>query len=98
MKSAPTPSRRAPSPAITEDWAKVYEARNAISPLLMVMGSLDTAPQRMVHIWPYHTLDGRSAARGEAGKTGVWPPKSAPGAVMSMQSELFIAAAFSPLS
>ena len=85
-------------PVIDEAWAAVYERRNAISPMLMVMASLDTAPQRMVHVWPYKTMDARAAARGEAGKTGIWPPKGGSEFVLSMQSEVFVATAFSPLS
>lgn len=85
-------------PVIDAAWAALYDQRNAISPMLLVMASLDTAPQRMVHVWPYKTMDTAAAARAVASKTGIWPPKGGAEFVLSMQSEVFVATAFSPLS
>lgn len=49
----------------------------------------------IIHVWTYDTLDQRTAIRAEAVKTGVWPPKLSE-FIVSMQSEIFIPAPFSP--
>jgi hypothetical protein len=49
----------------------------------------------ITHVWTYDTFEQRTATRAEAVKTGVWPPKIGE-FVVSMQSEIFIPAAFSP--
>ena len=78
-------------------WARVVEQRNTISPLLMVMGSIDTLPTKMVHLWPYASLDDRTRARAEASKLGIWPPPGGSSHVLSLRSEIFVPLAFSPL-
>ncbi len=79
-------------------WAKVVEERNKLSKLLMVMASVDTMPTRMVHIWPYSSLDQRASARAEAGKLGLFPPPGGSNQLLSLKSELFLPlAAISPL-
>lgn len=79
-------------------WADMIPRREKLSKLLMVMESLETAPKRMVHIWPYASLDERNAARGRAIAEGVWPPKADPEFLVSMQTELFLPTSFSPLT
>jgi hypothetical protein len=83
--------------ATSDAWSKVVPRRTEISKLLMVMASLDAAPQRMLHIWPYKTLDERVAARAAASKEGIWPPPGGSTHLLSLQSELFVATTFSPL-
>jgi hypothetical protein len=80
-----------------DGWAEYYERRNAISPLLFAGYAVSGKMPRMVHIWPYGSLDQRVALRRQANQTGAWP--APPGAVVlrAMQSELYLAAAFSPL-
>lgn len=85
--------------ASTSDaWSKVVPRRNEISKLLTVMASQDTAPQRLLHIWPYKSIEDRVAARATASKEGIWPPPGGSTHMLSLQSELFVATAFSPLS
>jgi hypothetical protein len=62
------------------------------------MGSMDTTPQRMLHIWPYASLDHRAATRARASKEGIWPPPGGSDHLLSLQSELFVPSPFSPLS
>lgn len=78
-------------------WSKIVERRNAMSKLLMVMGSIEGGPQRMVHIWPYRTIEDRVKARGQASKEGIWPPPGGSGKLTALQSELFLATGFSAL-
>lgn len=79
-------------------WADMIPRREKLSKLLMVMESLETAPKRMVHIWPYASLDERNAVRGRAISEGVWPPNAKPEFLVSMQTELFLPTPFSPLT
>jgi hypothetical protein len=78
-------------------WSKIVERRNAMSPLLMVMASIEEGPQRMVHIWPYNSIEDRVKARGQASKEGIWPPPGGSGKLTALQSELFVATGFSGL-
>lgn len=80
-----------------EAWSRVVERRQALSPLLMVMGSIDTLPTRMVHLWPYKTLDERFRVRAEASKMGIWPPPGGSNNVLSLRSDVFVPLTFSPL-
>lgn len=84
-------------PVTVDAWSKVIPRRNEISPLLMVMSSIEAGPTRMVHIWPYKSLDQRASARATASKEGIWPPAGGEH-LTSLQSELFIATKFSPLT
>jgi hypothetical protein len=79
-------------------WSKGIDRRTALSKLLVVMASLETVPQRMLHIWPYASLDERAAVRAQASKAGIWPPPGSSDHLLSLQSELFLATGFSPLS
>jgi hypothetical protein len=49
----------------------------------------------ITHIWTYDSFDQRVAIRAEAIKIGVWPPKTSE-FIVSMQTEIFLAAPFSP--
>lgn len=84
-------------PETEEAWSKVMERRHAMSPLLTIMGSIEGAPQKMVHIWPYKSIEDRVKARAQASKEGIWPPPGGSGKLTSLQSELFVATQFSDL-
>ncbi|KKB12242.1 hypothetical protein VE25_08250 [Devosia geojensis] len=84
-------------PETAEAWSKIVERRNAMSKLLMVMGSIEEGPQKMVHIWPYKTIEDRVKARAEASKEGIWPPPGGSAKLTALQSELFVATGFSGL-
>jgi hypothetical protein len=49
----------------------------------------------ITHIWTYDSFEQRIAIRAEAIKIGVWPPKTGE-FIVSMQTEVFLAAPFSP--
>jgi hypothetical protein len=80
-----------------EAWAKIIERRHAMSPLLTNMASIEEGPQKMVHIWPYQTIEARMAARAQASKEGIWPPPGGSAKLTNLQSELFVATSFSDL-
>ncbi|SLN56314.1 NIPSNAP family protein [Roseisalinus antarcticus] len=78
-------------------WAKIVERRNEISPLMMVMTSIEGGPQKIAHIWPYKSLDDRVKARAAASAEGIWPPPGGSTHLTSLQSELFVATGVSDL-
>lgn len=78
-------------------WEAAMPARSAVSPCLVAMYALDGSP-RFTHIWPAASLNERSAARAEAVRTGVWPPKGGPAwLTTNMRSNMFLPTAISPL-
>ncbi|MCI5074124.1 NIPSNAP family protein [Oricola sp.] len=80
-----------------EAWAKVIDRRDAMSPLLGIMASIEDAPKKMLHIWPYSALEDRVKARAQASKEGIWPPPGGSAQLTSLTSELGVATAASPL-
>ena len=84
-------------PETAEAWSKVVPRRNEISRVLTVMASIEEGPQKMVHIYPYKTIEERQAARAQASKEGIWPPPGGSGKLTALQNELFVATAYSSL-
>lgn len=84
-------------PETEEAWAKVIPRRHEMSMLLTIMASIEGAPQKLVHIWPYNTIEDRVKARAKASQEKIWPPPGGSGQLTSLQSELFTATAFSDL-
>jgi hypothetical protein len=78
-------------------WEAAMPARSAVSPCLVAMYALDGTP-RFTHVWPAASLNDRSAARAEAVRLGVWPPKGGPAwLTTNMKSNMFLPTAISPL-
>ena len=78
-------------------WEVALPERTKISPLVIAMVALD-GPARFTHIWPFASLDARSAARADAVKQGVWPPKGGPEWLTGeMTSTIMLPTAISPL-
>jgi hypothetical protein len=80
-----------------ERWEKVLPARMAFSKPLIVMHTMDGPGPRLIHIWPYASLEARDRIRAEAAKAGVWPVKGAPGSLLTQQSEIFLPGPVSPV-
>ena len=78
-------------------WSKVIPRRHEMSMLLTIMGSIEEGPQKMCHIWPYRTIEDRVKARKQASEEKIWPPPGGSAQLTSLQSELFVATAFSDL-
>lgn len=81
-----------------DSWTEFYPRRNEISRLLFALYAVTGPVPRMLHIWPYQSLDERVARRREANQSGAWPPPPGAASLRAMQSELFLAAPFSPLA
>lgn len=86
-------------PLTIERWEKALPTRQKLSNLLGALYSTTGAVTRFVHIWPYADLNERARIRGEAVKSGVWPPSSGggPNLLASQRSDIFLPAAFSPI-
>jgi hypothetical protein len=86
-------------PVTIERWQQALPARQKLSNMLCAMYSTSGAVTRFVHIWPYPDLNERARVRGEAVKTGVWPPSSGggPSLLVSQRTDIFLPAAFSPV-
>jgi len=78
-------------------WEKVLRARSEVSPLAIVMYAVNGVVPRFMHIWPYRTMNERMTLRDAAVQQGVWPPPGGLEHLESMQSEIYLPAAFSPL-
>ena len=78
-------------------WAKVIPRRHEMSMLLTIMASVEGGPQKLVHIWPYKTIEDRVRARAQASQEKIWPPPGGSAQLTSLQSELFLATGFSDL-
>ena len=62
-------------------------------------GDAGTA-SKLVHIWPYQSLDERIKIRNQATTDGVWPPKNEPGdtvEVLTQENKIMLPAPFSPM-
>ena len=50
---------------------------------------------QVIHVWPYEDLKQRADLRAKAAQEGGWPPKTTD-LILSMESQIFIPAPFSP--
>ena len=69
--------------------------RVKLSPLAALWHTEVGPLNEVTHVWPYESLDQRAEVRAAAVKTGVWPPNNGE-FLVSMQSEIYIPAPFSP--
>lgn len=84
-------------PPTLNAWNKAVEPRSRYSKLLSCMFAVGGEVPRIVHIWPYASLDERAVARNKSVAEGAWPPPGAPQHLKSMRSEIFVPAPFSPV-
>lgn len=81
-----------------ERWEKALPKRNERSKVLMAMNSVSGVTTRFIHIWPYKTMDERTAVRAGAVKDGIWPPPGGGEATLLLQqNDIYVPTAFSPI-
>jgi len=85
-------------PATIDLWREAVPHRVRISPLLAAMYAIDGRVPRLMHIWPYESLDARQALRQQAFDSGHWPPKGGLAHLRKFSSSLYLPARFSPLA
>jgi len=84
------------SPTIAA-WEKQAPARQKLSSILAAMYSVSGEVTRFLHIWPYPSLEVRAQTRKTAIETGVWPPPGGPDYLLTMRTDIFLPAPFSPI-
>lgn len=86
--------------ATLDGWANAVPSRTThdYSPLTAAFYATNGATPRIMHIWPYRTLEERLEVRTRTVKEGVWPPKGGPAQLLDMQSTIYLPADFSPLN
>ncbi|MDQ2801368.1 MAG: NIPSNAP family protein [Pseudomonadota bacterium] len=82
-------------PAFEERFGAGLPARAKLSPLAAFWHTEVGPLNRVIHVWPYESLEARTRIRAEAIASGVWPPKVGEFCV-AQQSEVFLPAPFSP--
>lgn len=80
---------------VEKRFADGLPAREKLSKLTALWHTEVGALNEITHIWTYDSFEQRMAIRTEAVKTGVWPPPIRD-FIVSMNSEIFIPAPFSP--
>jgi NIPSNAP len=78
-------------------WQAAMPARLELSPNVIVMHTID-GPPRFTHIWPYRSLDERTAIRTKAVSIGVWPPKGGSSHLAIMTNGIWMPTEISPLT
>jgi NIPSNAP protein len=84
-------------PELRARWENALPARRALSKPLIMMHSTDGAGPRLIHIWPYASLEERHEIRTKVADLGLWPPKGPSGTLLAMQSEIFVPGPISPI-
>jgi hypothetical protein len=80
-----------------EAWTKKAPERMKLSPILAAMYSVTGEVTRFMHIWPYPDLITRANTRKTAIETGVWPPPGGPDHLLTMHTDIYLPAPFSPI-
>src|SRR5262245_28873388 len=78
-------------------WEKQAPARMKLSPILAAMYSVSGEVTRFMHVWPYPDLTTRANTRKTAIETGVWPPPGGPDQLVTMRTDIYLPAPFSPI-
>jgi hypothetical protein len=82
-------------PEFEKRFGEKLPERVKLSPLAALWHTEVGPLNEVTHVWTYDSLDQRTEVRAAAVKTGVWPPNNGE-LLVSMQSEIFIPAPFSP--
>jgi len=84
------------TPKLKEAWLQKIEGRSKMTPALLAGTTEFGELNKLIHIWPYESLEQRSATRKKAVETGTWPPDTGH-LIMDMQNKIMMPAPFSPL-
>ncbi|WP_416964914.1 NIPSNAP family protein [Streptomyces sp. Agncl-13] len=84
-------------PGTIQGWRRALPERDPIDPVTVVMYALD-GPERIVHVWPFQSLDERVRIRRELYAAGTWPPPGGPERIAHATSTIAWPVPGSPLS
>jgi hypothetical protein len=82
--------------SLLELWRPALPARLQLAPWVTAMYALSGKAPRLLHIYPWASLEQRAATRDAVRAIG-WPPPGAPGQILDQETTIYLAAAFSPL-
>jgi hypothetical protein len=82
-------------PDLADRWKGHLPLRTKLSPLAGVFTSDLGELNQWIHIWPYKSLDERTAVRNKAAEIGTWPPLE--NNALRQESKILLAAPFSPM-
>ncbi len=81
-------------------WDEALHIRTKHSPISVVMQGETGTINKLLHIWPYKTLDERQKIREDVIAEGLWPPKHPPGEGEEMalqENKILVPVPFSPM-
>ncbi len=84
-------------PGLIERWSEKIEGRQIFSPLVAGMYTEFGALNKWVHIWAYKDAAERFSVRAAASAGGQWPARNPPGVVVKQETQIVVAAPFSPI-
>jgi hypothetical protein len=91
-------------PKIVGAWEAALPGRLELSPLVFVGSSEAGAINKLLHIWPYRSLDERWELRKRIREAGLWPPlavarkRGLPSYdLLHMENKIVVPSAYSPL-
>jgi hypothetical protein len=77
-------------------WRPLLPARLQLAPWVTAMYALSGKAPRVLHIYPWASLDERARTRDAAQAVG-WPPAGAPAQILVQETTIYLAAPFSPV-
>ena len=83
-------------PKVKEMWTEKIPGRTRLTPCMLAGTTEFGELNKLIHIWPYESLEHRAATRKKAMEMGVWPPQTGP-MFQVMNNKIMLPAAFSPL-
>ncbi|MDA0239831.1 MAG: NIPSNAP family protein [Proteobacteria bacterium] len=89
--------RPATIPAGLKAWAERIDERVKRSPCVGLFYSDFGRLNKLVHIWPYDSLEQRAEIRAKAEADGIWPPNSGDKRPITQDVAIWRPAAFSPV-
>ena len=87
-------------PKSKELWNDTLHERMKRSPMSVVMETDIGEASKIIHIWPYKSLDERQTVRDKAIADGIWPPTPKINGELEMQTQenkIMLPAQFSPM-
>ena len=91
-------------PKIAKAWEAALPERLKWSPLAVLCSSAENGVNKLMHIWPFRTLDERTQVRAGVRATGMWPPQVVAKKLglpayrqLHQQNKIMVPSSFSPL-
>ncbi len=80
-------------------WRRALGPRTApaYSPICAAFYATSGSLPRILHIWPYRSLEQRLEVRTRSVNEGAWPPENSTPQLKRMHSTVYLPMAFSPL-